>query len=45
MSEEQDKTLSKNLSFQERNAERLKRLRDLHTQRVSWIIFDVLKTF
>ncbi|XP_065206413.1 pre-mRNA-splicing factor SYF2 [Planococcus citri] len=33
MSEEQDKTLSKNLSFQERNAERLKRLRDLHTQR------------
>lgn len=47
MSEKQE-TLQKNLTFQERNAERLKRLRDLHTQRVSfyfWSLYNVTSLF
>ncbi len=36
MSEEGKRTLVANLEFQRRNAERLKRLRDLHTKRVSF---------
>lgn len=35
MNEEEERTLTENLSFQQRNTERLKRLRDLHTKRVN----------